>query len=246
MESSQNQIAENSQMNLGQPQPPVSQECSTMGLAEANTATPTVVNQIVRVEIPKPIVTTKGWSLDDLLSKSKNFHPVRRLDYSTNTRQVRAHVIDDGEPLILEGFQNHEQWVPELLCANWVRLKHGNDGTCLTVTYLIYKLMFLVQSCMLGTCGTSMIKLQLSEIIWIPVTLRARTLLHLVSSNSDSGLRSLSSIGEDRWYGKDMNCPDGWTHWLKSGRCIPYDYLPEGTDDLFTNFPAKVNTSFSC
>lgn len=80
--------------------------------------------------------TCRGWSLENLLSSGKNFHPVKRVS-STDTAEVLdaiQHHEDSGEPLIIEGYHTHPDWPQEEFGIDWFR-EHSQEGEMMDFSY---------------------------------------------------------------------------------------------------------------
>ena len=66
-----------------------------------------------RIHLPakKPRISTKGWSLDSLISSSPNFYAVDRVRVtSSELSQIIGDHERRGLPLVIEGFHNHKNW----------------------------------------------------------------------------------------------------------------------------------------
>jgi hypothetical protein len=59
----------------------------------------------------KTRISTKGWSLDSLISSSRNFYPVDRVPASSSelSQFIKDHERN-GLPLVVEGFHRHNSW----------------------------------------------------------------------------------------------------------------------------------------
>ncbi|KAG2078143.1 hypothetical protein BDR04DRAFT_1000350, partial [Suillus decipiens] len=73
----------------------------------------------------KPLITTKGWTLAQLIKKSPNFCPVHRVHFDDPMlmQTIRMHE-DSGAPLIIEGFHEHDRWPADLFTLDWLSV-HG-------------------------------------------------------------------------------------------------------------------------
>ncbi|KAG2157278.1 hypothetical protein DEU56DRAFT_905932 [Suillus clintonianus] len=78
--------------------------------------------------LTKPLISTKGWTLAQLVKKSPDFHPVDRVHFDDPMlmQTIRMHE-DSGTPLIIEGFHEHESWPADLFTLDWLS-EHGKPG----------------------------------------------------------------------------------------------------------------------
>jgi hypothetical protein len=81
--------------------------------------------------LTKPLISTKGWTLAQLIKKSPNFVSVDRVrfDDPMMMQTIRLHE-DSGAPLIIEGFHEHDSWPVDLFTLDWFG-EHGNPGKVL-------------------------------------------------------------------------------------------------------------------
>ncbi|KAG1754589.1 hypothetical protein EDB19DRAFT_665384 [Suillus lakei] len=109
-----------------------------------------IVNDSTR-HLTKPLISTKGWTLAQLVKKSPNFRPVDRVHFDDPMlmQTIQMHE-DSGAPLIIEGFHDHEHWPADLFTLDWLS-EHGKPGASarnvrnradldLPLTELIHKL----------------------------------------------------------------------------------------------------------
>ncbi|KAJ7219411.1 hypothetical protein GGX14DRAFT_356277 [Mycena pura] len=73
-------------------------------------------------------VSCKGWSLDTLVAKSKNFHKVHRVRWSKSTaEQIKEYdAANRGKPLIVEGLHEHPKWITAEFTPEWL-LEHSGS-----------------------------------------------------------------------------------------------------------------------
>lgn len=45
---------------------------------------------------------------------------------------------------------------------------------------------------------------------------------------------------QERYYGKDAECPKQWNEWLHTANVIPLSLTPDGTNNLLLNQPQSV------
>jgi hypothetical protein len=83
--------------------------------------------------LTKGLITTKGWTLAELVKKAPNFRPVNRVHFRNPSlmQKIRMHE-DSGIPLIIEGFHEHESWPTELFTLDWLN-EHGKPGKKLSL-----------------------------------------------------------------------------------------------------------------
>lgn len=56
-------------------------------------------------------LSTKGWTIDNLLKKSKNFHQIKRVAASSKSLAKSIEQYEaNGKPLVIEGWHNHKSW----------------------------------------------------------------------------------------------------------------------------------------
>ncbi|KAG1891191.1 hypothetical protein F4604DRAFT_398256 [Suillus subluteus] len=78
--------------------------------------------------LTKPLISTKGWTLAQLIKKSPNFRSVDRVRFDDPMlmQTIRIHE-DSGAPLIIEGFHEHNSWPADLFTLDWLSV-HGKPG----------------------------------------------------------------------------------------------------------------------
>ncbi|KAF9052926.1 hypothetical protein BJ165DRAFT_1340122 [Panaeolus papilionaceus] len=58
-----------------------------------------------------PVISTRGWSFDNLLAQSSNFLPVERVSFdSADLLTVIRDSEKNGTPLVIQGFHRHIKW----------------------------------------------------------------------------------------------------------------------------------------
>jgi hypothetical protein len=74
------------------------------------------------------LISTKGWTLAQLIKKSPNFRLVDRVRFDDPMliQTIRIHE-DSGAPLIIEGFHEHDSWPTDLFTLDWLSV-HGKPG----------------------------------------------------------------------------------------------------------------------
>jgi hypothetical protein len=79
----------------------------------------------------KPLISTKGWTLAQLIKKSPNFCLVDRVRFDDPMlmQTIRIHE-NSGAPLIIEGFHEHDSWPTDLFTLDWLSV-HGKPGKAL-------------------------------------------------------------------------------------------------------------------
>ncbi|KAI6150523.1 hypothetical protein BKA82DRAFT_122733 [Pisolithus tinctorius] len=78
--------------------------------------------------IPSPRITTRDWSLNDIIESSPNFHRMTRLHYSApSLRASMSQHEASGTPLIIHGWNRHPHWPKSLFNIEWLR-KHGDQN----------------------------------------------------------------------------------------------------------------------
>ncbi|KAG1756605.1 uncharacterized protein EDB91DRAFT_1041222 [Suillus paluster] len=101
-----------------------------LGTDTSGRHTSTIVNDGTTTKhlLTKALITTKGWTFTELVKKAPNFRPVDRVHFEdpTLTQTIRMHE-DSGNPLIIEGFHEHESWPADLFTLDWLR-EHGKQG----------------------------------------------------------------------------------------------------------------------
>jgi hypothetical protein len=57
------------------------------------------------------VLSTKGWTIDSLLRKSKNFRQIKRVPASSRSlaKSIKNYEAN-GKPLVIEGWHNHKNW----------------------------------------------------------------------------------------------------------------------------------------
>ena len=82
-------------------------------------------NHATKPLLTKGLITTKGWTLSELVKKSQNFHPVNRVHFKDRDllQTIRKHE-EFGVPLIVQGFHEHEGWPADLFTLDWLS-EHG-------------------------------------------------------------------------------------------------------------------------
>jgi hypothetical protein len=72
------------------------------------------------IQPPSTVLSTKGWTIDSLLKKSKNFCQIKRVPASSRSlaKSIKQYEAN-GKPLVIEGWHNHK---------NWCRAKFTLDG----------------------------------------------------------------------------------------------------------------------
>ncbi|KAF8892491.1 hypothetical protein BD779DRAFT_1190079 [Infundibulicybe gibba] len=71
--------------------------------------------------------TTVGWSLEKLVSRSENFHHIRRV--SATSTDLHTHIANyerDGIPLVIEGWHKHQYWPANLFDVDWF-IRYGSQ-----------------------------------------------------------------------------------------------------------------------
>ncbi|KAI1795904.1 hypothetical protein LXA43DRAFT_881109 [Ganoderma leucocontextum] len=70
-----------------------------------------------------PRISCEGWNVSELCRKYPNFHEVRRVKAST-VHEDLSRIMDEyenaGNPLIIEGWDEHPDWRPDLLNMDWL------------------------------------------------------------------------------------------------------------------------------
>lgn len=57
------------------------------------------------------VLSTKGWSIDSLLKKGKNFCQIKRVPASSRSlAKSIKHYEANGKPLVIEGWHKHKNW----------------------------------------------------------------------------------------------------------------------------------------
>ncbi|KAG1827118.1 uncharacterized protein BJ212DRAFT_31326 [Suillus subaureus] len=86
-----------------------------------------IVNDGARY-LTKPLISTKGWTLAQLIKKSPNFCLVDRVRFDDPMlmQTIRTHE-ESGAPLIIEGFHEHYSWPADLFTLDWLSV-HGKPG----------------------------------------------------------------------------------------------------------------------
>lgn len=81
--------------------------------------------------LTKSLISTKGWTLEQLIKKSPNFLSVDRVRFDDPMlmQAIRLHE-DSGTPLIIEGFHEHDSWPVDLFTLDWLE-EHGKPGNAL-------------------------------------------------------------------------------------------------------------------
>lgn len=169
----------------------------------------------------RPVITTMGWSVDDLVTKY-GFLPVRRVHWShCTTEDITAY--ESGMPLIISGLNQHHNWNPNFNikffeqalkepCQLSVRnVRTSTDGEMHIKDFLYHCETNSVQASQAGKCMSRKILFSESHVV-----------------NPEPA----------RFYAKDAPCPDDWKHWLQSGAIHP-DLVPEGSNDVLKNLPQK-------
>ncbi|KAG1832100.1 hypothetical protein EV424DRAFT_84675 [Suillus variegatus] len=89
-----------------------------------------IVNDGARYQT-KPLISTKGWTLAQLIKKSPNFCPVDRVRFDDPMLIQTIRMYEDsGAPLIIEGFHEHDSWPTDLFTLDWLS-EHGKQGKAL-------------------------------------------------------------------------------------------------------------------
>ncbi|KAG8876333.1 hypothetical protein FRC20_001836 [Serendipita sp. 405] len=73
---------------------------------------------------PEDRISTKGWSMDELLKRGSNFRPVPTFNVEDASLEevvaVVKHHEESGIPLMLQNWHKRSSWDPELLSASWL------------------------------------------------------------------------------------------------------------------------------
>ncbi|KAG1803703.1 uncharacterized protein HD556DRAFT_601948 [Suillus plorans] len=86
-----------------------------------------IVNDGARYQT-KPLISTKGWTLAQLIKKSPNFCPVDRVRFDDPMLIQTIRMYEEsGAPLIIEGFHEHDSWPADLFTLDWLS-EHGKPG----------------------------------------------------------------------------------------------------------------------
>jgi hypothetical protein len=57
------------------------------------------------------VLSTKGWTIESLLQKSKNFRQIKRVPASSRSLAKSVELYEaNGKPLVIEGWHNHKNW----------------------------------------------------------------------------------------------------------------------------------------
>ncbi|KAG6814509.1 hypothetical protein H0H92_000034 [Tricholoma furcatifolium] len=72
---------------------------------------------------PRCQISTRGWSLKDILENNKNFQPVPRYSLTDATQAIQAFEAD-GIPLIIQGLHEESKWLKKEFEPDWL-LEHG-------------------------------------------------------------------------------------------------------------------------
>ncbi|KXN92231.1 hypothetical protein AN958_08684 [Leucoagaricus sp. SymC.cos] len=154
-------------------------------------------------------VSTRGWTLDELLQQGKRFYPVPRLSCTSQDLESQIkHHEESGKPFVIEGWNQHSRWPKKLFdvdfCGNYFQAKNEK----ITVRNV----------------HTRMDK----AVLFDEFVEKSRTMPPFAVPDET-----------ERWYGKDVECPQQWEEWLVKGRVLPEKFLPGGNDDLFAHRPKK-------
>ncbi|KZT11347.1 uncharacterized protein LAESUDRAFT_642015 [Laetiporus sulphureus 93-53] len=74
-------------------------------------------------------ITAKGWKLERLLQKGKNFVNIRRVSME-HPEMVRKAIDEherEGVPLVIQDWHKHAQWAKQIFDADWLLEKYGNN-----------------------------------------------------------------------------------------------------------------------
>ncbi|KAJ6597028.1 hypothetical protein DFH09DRAFT_109489 [Mycena vulgaris] len=153
------------------------------------------------------MLSCKGWTLEALVRKSKNFSQVPRVQWSldaSTSAQIRAHeVANPGVPLVVEGLHNHPGWMKDKFTPRWLEQNGPKSISARNV------------------CDRTDKNIKLSDFI-------ART--RATSPFATPG-------ESERLYGKDVPCPPEWNTFLHSAGVVPHFLSPDGPDNLLNNLP---------
>jgi hypothetical protein len=85
----------------------------------------------------KTLITTKDWTLENILSRGTNIEPVDRVasDHSCLEAQIREHERG-GLPLIIEGVHHHRRWNARLLTAESFQALSAGEFALLCLPFL--------------------------------------------------------------------------------------------------------------
>jgi len=59
-------------------------------------------------------------------------------------------------------------------------------------------------------------------------------------SNSPDFLPTELSSERERYYGKDVQCPEEWSEWLINSQVVPSQLVPNNDENLLQALPQKV------
>ncbi|KAJ6496998.1 hypothetical protein C8R47DRAFT_972763 [Mycena vitilis] len=158
---------------------------------------------------PAHRLSSREWTLEALVSHSKNFYPVPRVRWSpgrdTVKSQIRGHEdANQGVPLVVEGLHKHPGWKQDKFTPEW--LQHNVPGN------------ISVRNIHDRTDKN----IPLSDFI-------ART----------RETSSFAAPGEkERLYGKDVECPPEWKKFLHSG-VFPQYLAPDAPENLLNTLPKQ-------
>jgi hypothetical protein len=75
-------------------------------------------------------ISTEGWTLESLVMLSENFHPIERVKATGPHEDIQRAIIqyeEEGIPMIIEGWQEHEKWPKDLFTLDFFR-EHTPGG----------------------------------------------------------------------------------------------------------------------
>ncbi|KZT26417.1 hypothetical protein NEOLEDRAFT_1155897 [Neolentinus lepideus HHB14362 ss-1] len=152
-------------------------------------------------------ITTKGWSLDDLINYSVQFRSVRRVSATKLSPKELDHEITrfekEGLPLIIEGYHQREGWLKNEFGVGWL-LQHGPQDV-----------------------RTRNVR------DWTDGTMKTKEFFEYCRTASPYG----TSAEPSRFYGKDVDCPQEWRKWLTGGGVVPSRLLEDNSENFMSHLP---------
>lgn len=194
---------------------------------------------------PRPLISTEGWDIKSIIASSPNFHPVKRVHYTSPNARVEIvipEVEGDGNPLIITGWNRHPKWPKSLFNIDWLN-KNGDQSEPLPSPRGFSLIPApKIQPSEMYTTGL------ISRLLWTTSSkncMRARHMQpQMVSLNicnpRTASKRLTSPLEEERLYGKDGDCPTAWTEWLAQSGAIPENLLFHGSNDFLKFLPDEV------
>lgn len=181
-------------------------------------------------EASLPLLTSRGWTLRNLVDSHNNFKDVTRISAHASSAELLGAISDherSGTPLVIEGYHDLPSWPRDQFTLEC--LERCAEPRMPSFPFRRYIYARYSRFCPLGVSVRNV---------------HSREDVEMSFSDFLSELKSTPDYVEPgetrRLYGKDYACPGEWAQWLDHAAILPNVLVPNGTENALTNLPNSV------